>query len=308
MQERNNSDVAEAFLSEKDNVNTSNQENSRQLNFTTENFSIVEMSANDKEALLNNPIFTPSLQRAYEIYNSELNLDYVNILMKSDVGNAAVTAAGGLDSAEYWESNYEYLGTYNSYKFLYSETAYSVSTNNVKPGNVTASFNWGTFLSKTLASAASLITDSSTTTVQIASAIISNIVGSTTTPLSVTYGAASDSSLLTRVQGHIYTRSVFLEDKLDKFSGYAYYYYGSCEQIRLYQFIDAMVPISKRTSTTYNYKGVSGTSSLITHKTPGFDGGSSFYSEILSRYRYTNVYSIYTEAFDPSSIVMSVLS
>lgn len=276
--------------------------------YSNEDCNIVEVPSSEKVELINNPLTAPVLKRACEIANSGVKLNYINLFVLSEKDGTMLNMRGDPDSEAYWESTCNYLCSYNGYKYLYNESAYSIQTNYVKPGNVNSSFNWGTFLQKSLISVASMLTGEASQTRQIASTLISNIVGSTTTPLSVTYGNASDSKLLTAVSGHVYIRTVFLQDKLDKFSGYAYYYYGSTEEMRVYQKLDAMIPTSKRTSTTYNYTPVMASSSVIRYATPGFEGTPNFAAELLRRYRYTNVYSVYSESFDTSSIVMSILS
>ena len=89
-------------------------------------------------------------------------------------------------------------------------------------------------------------------------------------------------------------------------SGYAYYPWGYTEQTRLQQGIEAKYPISKRTSTTYNYNTTSNFGNTRTYSTPGFYGGTTFLSTVLSYYNNTSGYFTYSESINISSVIASI--
>ena len=299
------------FDSSQSNPNRQNDksENKREILYSNNMYDVIKLSDNDRTELFSNYIYKPALQRAREISDSGVTLDYIIIFTNAkSIDGVISNNRGNLDSEEYWESNCEMLPTYNGYKYLYSEVCYAVNTNYVTPGSVNSSFNWGGFLSKTLKSATMMYLGSQHSAIEIGREIVSNIISANSAPLAVTFGSANGSALYTAVRGHVYTRTVFLQDKLDKFAGYAYYYYGGTDEIKVRQYMDASFPIRKRTDTTYDFEQVAGMGPEMCYTTPGFYGTREFAKELLDRYRYSNVYSVYTESLDVASIVMSILS
>lgn len=269
-------------------------------------YTVMELAEEEKVDLFYHPIYKYSMIRGSQIIESGINLAYINIIKPTPTSSRSVTSDS--DSEEYWESECEYFGSRNGYKFLYTETAYRIYTNYVTPGNVTPSFNWVSFATSVVGTVASMAAGSTNRVVQIAETVVSTILGSMEPALSVTYAQAAEGKIEVAIDGHIYTRTVFIQDKLDRFAGYAYYYIGGADQAKVYQLMKAMVPTSKRTSTTYEYTLYTGQSSKKTFNTPGFLPSREICDTYIEYYRMTGAYLTYEETIDPGSLVTSLTS
>lgn len=286
--------------------NENNLNNQLISNFNTD-YSIIELTYDEKNDLFLHPIYKYSMLRGNEIIASGINLEYINILKPTNTSSSRSLVSDS-DSEEYWESECEYFGSRNGYKFLYTETAYRITTNYVTPGNVTSTFNWGDFASSIVETVASMAAGSMNRVVQIAETAVSIMLGSIKPALSVTYEEAADGDIEVAIDGHIYTRTVFIQDKLDRFTGYAYYYIGGADQAKIYQKMMALVPTGIRTSTTYEYTLYQGQSSKLTFNTPGFLPSREICETYIDYYNMTGAYLTYEETLDPGSLITSLIS
>lgn len=147
--------------------------------------------------------------------------------------------------------------------------------------------------------------NSTVTTALVGSDVISNVVNAT--PLKISYGT-SGSYLKIKVSGDIYMRDIFIEDKLNKVSGYDYYKWGRTEQTKLVVKHDAKIPVKKRTDSTYDFSHKTWTSKVYTTSTPGFAGNTTLYKNILYLYQNGVDYSTYNELLDPAKLTTKLLN
>jgi hypothetical protein len=295
------------------NKKTSKESAEDYIRINGEKFRLAEVTVIERTALFNNPVFFSTFSRASQLIESDVRVKninfYINGIPEPEISGVR---SGGIDDPSYWEGICNplesYGGLYNGHKFLYLESSISIETPEVVPGNITSSFNWGTFLSKSAQSFVNMYIGTVSTFVSVAKETISNILGSITTPLSVTYGAASGGYIKTRVVGQLYMRTVLIRDDDDRVPGYAYYSWATTEQTRLQQSVASFAPVSRRTPTTYNYEYESDSSSVKTKSSSGFYGGASFYASVISLYNNYMGYFTHNEILDISSLTSSIIA
>ncbi len=283
--------------SSKDNVN-------EQLHISKDAYEIIEVEKFSKVDIITNPLYKRTFMRVQELVEQGKKVNYINIFLNRP---DAMTLSNDPDDPEYWEEHCVYLGTYNNYKFLYLESALNVESSWVTPGNIGTSLKWNEIAQKTLeAVLGHYVKDRFYKAVKAAANGLSTFFSFFDTPLSVTY-SSSGGYLKAKVSGDLYVRTIFIQDKLDRVSGYAYYDWGSTEQFKAHLKVDAKWPTSVRPGGTYNYEYGTYTYGAQYSNTPGFYGNSTLYSSIISLYENTTGYFTHIETIDVYSIVTSLL-
>ncbi len=290
----------------KDGYNNLNKDTkNEQLHITKNAYEIVEVEKSSKADVINNPLFSGTFARIQELVEQGTKVNYVNIFIKEP---NAMAASNDPNDPAYWEANCQYLGTYNSYKFLYLESAANVESSWVTPGNISASLKWNEIAKKTLEAVLDhYVKGAFYKTVKAVASGLSTFFDFVDTPLSITY-SSSEGYLKAKVSGDLYLRTVIIQDRLDRVSGYAYYNWGTTQQFKANLKIDAKWPTSVRPGGTYNYTTATHTFSAQYSNTPGFYGNSTLYSSILSLYQNTIGYFTHDERIDIYSIVAKLLS
>lgn len=294
-------------------TSASSSQSNEPISLVTNAYTVTEIPSESLVNLLTDPTYSSALMYLVTLAESGANIDYINLYTKenfyfSNGSMSTLSTTSNADSEEYWESNFDYLGTYEGYKFLYSEISAPFSYDEVEPGNLSSAFNWGNFLLSDLTSAATFCLAGQSITANIFSGLILAMFDSISTPLSVTFAQATDSIVRAWSQGVLYIRTIYIQDLLDRASGYAYYPWGTTQQAEIYFGIRAIYPVSQRTSSSYNYESAVGQSEKITVATPRFTPGSLLYSKILEYYELTTGYYTYSEIIDLNTIVYSILS
>ena len=131
---------------------------------------------------------------------------------------------------------------------------------------------------------ADLIQHDMITAVSIAKNATSLILTFDETPQTVNYSPAGG-YVYTCIDGDCYIRDIYIQDKLDKATGTAYYLWGSIEECRLLQAIKAKYPVAKRTTTTYDYVIEMEYGPVVSYKTPGFIYKSTLMATALDCYQ-----------------------
>lgn len=262
---------------------------------------------------LNSIYSTPALRSTY---NQVVDLLGSGIVVRSIkvyfVGSSAdsiekvLERSGNYNDPTYWESLYPEVGTYNGYKMLYGETEIDVETPLLEEDNITSSFQWSTFLSKSIKSLGMMAISGNNTYVTIGLDTVSNMLGSVQSPMSVTYGVGGG-YIKHKVVGTLYVRTIFIRDLDNRVNGYAYYDWGTVEQTKLQQHLESKYPISKRTPTTYNYLNKSGDGIMYTKATSNFYISSGIKQKVYNAYKNTSGYFPYIETLDVLSIVRNII-
>ena len=262
---------------------------------------------------LNSIYSTPSLRSTYR---QVADLLCSGIAVKSIktyfVGSSAdsiekmLERSGNYNDPTYWESLYPEVGIYQGYKMLYGETEIDVETQLLEEDNITSSFQWSTFLSKSIKSLGMMAISGNNTYVTIGLDTVSNILGSVQSPMSVTYGIGGG-YIKHKVVGTLYVRTIFIRDLDNRVNGYAYYDWGTVEQTKLQQHLESKYPISQRTPTTYNYLNKSGDGTMYTKATSNFYISSGIKQKVYNAYKNTSGYFPYIETLDVSSIVRNII-
>jgi len=124
-----------------------------------------------------------------------------------------------------------------------------------------------------------------------------------TPPISVEYSTAGG-YLKAKVSGTLYIRTILIKDVLDRIPGYAYYDWGTTEQLKAKLKIDAKWPIGKRPGGTYEYDTRTYTyEPTYVSNTPGFYGNSTLYRSVIDLYENTMGYFTHNEHIDIGSVV-----
>lgn len=275
-------------------------------------YSINYLSYEQKQSILNLPIYAQTFTRIQEIIDGGTDIKYINIYSSNPdflTGEcSAMSTNGNANDTSYWESNCSSLGTYNGYKFLYSEVSVGVETSEVTPGNISGSLKWSEIAKKAVQAAADhYVKNEFYKVVKAASNSLSTVFSIYESPLAITYSASSG-YVKAKVSGDLYMRTVYIRDDLNRISGYAYYTWGTTEKLSVALRVTAKYPYKKNASGTYEYRYPSYTFLTQNSNTPGYYGNTTFYSSVISLYRNTSGYFVHNESIDVNSIVMSLLN
>lgn len=280
-----------------------------------QNFISTELDESEVESLINNKVFAKTFKDVEELVEAGVIVNNVNFYVDKNIfaensNNESLlgkVTSGDPNDPTYWETFCSYLGSYQGYKFLYLESSIGVETSYVTPKNISTSFNWGAFSSKTFKSIITGVVDSKAKTFAVVINTIQNVFGSFQTPLNITFGSATDSKFMTKVRGDLYNRNVLIRDLDNRVNGYAYYHWGSTNQTRLYQLVELKYPISQRTPTTYNYKIEARVSTVKITSTPGFKGSYTYLEKVYNLYKNGLGYFTLNESLDVKSLITSIL-
>lgn len=297
--------VKDVEVSKNDNDKVTALSQESRLDVDASGYQVTELDLFQKNKILQNELFAGTFENVQSLIDDGVDVSYINLFVKEeyDIPNASTLASNSNDPS-YWESTCNYLGTYNGYKFLYLESAAGVNSSWVTPGNISG-ISWPSIIAKSAKSLIGLTKNGALSTIVVGTDLLSNLF--TSTPLKITYSSAG-SYLKAKVSGTLYMRDVFIRDKLNRVSGYAYYQWGRTEQTKLVVKYDAKYPTKKRTSGTYEYFDGTKTSATHTTNTPGFKGNSTLYQNILNMYNNTSGYFIYAENLNINKLVVKLLS
>lgn len=198
-----------------------------------------------------------------------------------------------------------FFGLYGGYQFLYVEAEVAIDTNFVI-ANLNTNLNWLDIADATIEAICDFAAPDAIDTLSSVAGTMSNLFGfASNPPFSIRYSSAAESSIKSRVDGVLYTRVIYIQDQLDKVSGFAYYSWGLVEEFDYVLEIFTRYPISRRTSTTYNYRE---DTELVpgVFTTPGYHSGTTILRNILTYYNYLG-YVTYDENLDVHSIFSSVI-
>lgn len=275
----------------------------------TDEYEIVKVLEDEKSNYIDNPLFLNTFNYVQELADSGINVNYINLFLQSDLGfkNGATTYSNN-DNPAYWEQNFPSLGTYKGYKFLYSESAVNLNTNEANLNNLVGSLKWDGILKKGFNAVVDYVLNGTVySKIKAVSGTISTILGTFKPALSITYSEAGG-YVRGHVSGTVYLRTILIRDDLDRISGYAYYIWGSTTRMAAKATIETKYPTSKNTSGTYEYDIKVGSTSMQNSNTPGHYGSTELYSHIIELYNNTMGYFTHDERLDVSSMVVSLLS
>lgn len=275
---------------------------------TDDAYTVRCVSPEEKSAMFDNILYTSTLKNAQELMANGIIVKNINFFVVNSPENmTAPMAANDPSDPNYWLSTCTKLGTRNGYQFLYTESMTNVETGWVVPGNLTASLNWQSILQKSIKIAMDrYVKNTVYDTVSLTYDILSTMIDGYTPPLSISYSAGGG-YVKAKVSGTLYQRTIFLEDKLNKFNGYAYYTYGGTQRLASAVKVDTKYPIKQNTSGTYEFAYKTGTSNIKTTSTPGYAGNTTLYDSILSCYNM-NTYVTHVETIDVRQYMTTLLS
>lgn len=298
--------IKESVSSELENAKQASLKN-EPLKVVKNAYTISEISASSKADIINNPVYSSTFSRAKDLIEQGVEISNINFFVNDP---NLMASANNLDDPAYWEENYALFGNYSGYVFRYYESSMKVESGWVTPGNISPSLKWDAIAKKSIETVLDhYVKDVFVGSVRSTLNTLSTFFGMFTAPISVTYGS-SGGSLEAKVSGNLYMRTIFIQDKLDRFPGYAYYKCGSVEMFRSRVGIEATWPISSRPGgTTYNYGYGLRSLDEQTSATIGFYGGSqATLSSMLSLYKNTNGYYQHNERIDHMSIIANLLN
>ncbi len=281
-------------------INSYNTKNNL-LSIVNSDYRIEELSRQKREDVYINPLFSETLLRTQEMIDDGVDVKYINFFVNQE--NAI--NRGNMDDPKYWESQCEYLGSYNGYKFLFLESSVGIETNFVENG-VSNSVSWSKLFGATVKTAVDVFATGYLETINTSFGIISNFSGIRRNPINVTYGE-SRGYVKARVNGDVYLRTILISDNQNRISGHAYYIWGHTEQARIKTDLDIKYPVSKRPGGTYNYENPILSGPYRTLSSPGFYGNSTLYRRIIDLYENKIGYFTHSEQLDLYGTIYDIL-
>lgn len=275
----------------------------------SDEYDIIPLNDEQKQSVLENPIYTSTFERVQEMIDSGLTVKYVNLF--SDPFNVTGTqrASDDQNDTAYWEKKCTSLGTYNGYKFLYLEASSGVETSLVTPGNLSSSLKWGEIAKKSITVVCDhYVKGTFYKAVKAIDDALSTLFNSYGSPLNISYTPSSNQYLKTRVSGQIYLRTVLIRDDLNRIDGYAYYPWGTTEKLEAALRVETKYPSKQNPSGTYEYTYTSYTYPKQATTTPGYSGNATFYKSLIQLYTNTTGYFTHEESIDIRDNIESMLS
>lgn len=275
------------------------------LHISKKGYEIFEVEESLKANIVNDPLYKSIFESLNELIDNGVKVNYVNIYVKE---NPRMTSRNNnLDDPAYWESQCQYLGSYNGYKFLYLESATNVESSWVTPGNIDIKLKWDEITKSSIEALADhYVKGVYYKTARAAYSALSTLFSSFESPLSITY-SESGGYVKAKVSGDLYSRTILIRDKKDRIPGYAYYNWGSTQQFKAYMKVDAKWPVRKRPGGTYEYHQNQETYGPYYSNTPGFYGNTTLYQSIISLYENTQGYFTHVENIDVHKIIANLL-
>ena len=313
IKERSNADLNALALSYngKENNAVYAEDGSNKLCIEKTEYSVYRVTENNIAATVVRPEFANIFNRIYELSKQGVNVNYVNIFLQESAKKA--NSGGDANDPSYWESICPQLcppgGTnvYQGYKFLYLESSVNVDTTPIVAGNI-GGMNWTSIVSKfTKLMADVKVNNTVYQAFSVAYESLSIVFSGFAPPYSVTYSASSG-FLKTWVTGDLYMRTILISDNLNRVSGYAYYDWGHLESFRAKTKVDAKWPVSKTPGGTYIYEtNVKTYSTWRTVSTPGYNGNTTLYANVVFLYENTMGYFRHIETVDVDGIIASII-
>ena len=290
-----------------ENSSLSNSTSNREIIISNNEYNTKMVSQKEKIEMCETPFYVNTLKNAYELTSAGVIVKSINFFVVNKDENNINRGNADPSDPNYWLNTCTKLGTRNGYQFLYTESAINVETDQVVPGNLASTMNWKDIFAKSIKIVADrLVKNKVYDSTTIVYDVLSTIIDGYTPALSVSYSTGGG-YVKAKVSGTVYQRTIFLEDKLNKFSGYAYYTYGATQRLVSTIVTEVKYPIKKNASGTYEYKVLAGTSSAKTTYTPGYLGNTSLYDSILECYK-KNTYVTHEESIDVKKNMTTLLS
>lgn len=273
-----------------------------------DDYQISQLTEPAVEMLFENPLYSSTFNRANELLEQGVIINYINIFASEVISTSSLQASATSDPSDpaYWESRYLSLGTSSGYKFLYQETAINVESNWVTPNNIKSSYKWTSIANYVIKFTIGKTSFKSLKTANVIHSTLSAVFSGYTAPYSVTYGSSSG-YFLAKVSGDLYVRNFFIRDLLGRSPAYAYMDAGTTEKFVAVPKYDIKYPVSKNTSGTYNYKYITrnGASSTVTSE--GFSGPSATLTYLREVYARGAAVWLQTEKIDVRGTISDMI-
>lgn len=200
------------------------------------------------------------------------------------------------------------FGTYNGYKFLFSEMSVEVESDEVTPGNLSSSLKWDVITKKIIsASLNHYVKGVFYKTVKAASDLLSDLFSAYEPALSISYGP-SKGYIKARVSGDLYVKTILIRDDLNRVEGHAYYEWGTTERLAAVVRVSAKYPYKENPGGTYEYRYPSESSSVQQSYAPGYFGNATIYQSIIKLYNNKIGYFTHDELINVDEIVADLLN
>ena len=270
-------------------------------NFENSEYSILRINTNEIQNFVDKRILKDTINKVKSIKGEGLRVNYVTFL-----GNKEFSYSKENDPS-WWESYYKNFGYYGGYKFLYSESSINYSGNSIDLLNNSRSKTWNNIFSSFIELGIDEIVDRYVNrTLKTVIDLFSSIFNREYPRIDISVRNAEgyiDASPHPTVR----IRYVYIEDKLDKIPGHAYYEYGRTQMIDLSTDIYYKLPYRKRPGGwTYDY--ITGSKEFRNvFKNSGFEGPLDFLRSV-KRYYENGTNSIYEENLDWHGLFMEFIS
>ena len=235
--------------------------------------------------------------KGFKVHSVIIVLPYTQDLSASDAADIAQITRGDPSDPNYWIQNTTYWGTYQNQDIRYYFTSFSVSKPKANVGNRPST--WANILSAVAKIAVDRFCEAIFyDTVYKVITDIQSVLGAAT-PVNYTFDSATE-WVKSESVGTLTYKEVVLEDINNKISGYAYYPWGSLQQLQFQTRIEVKYYAGLQNGSPY-YPVVTSPYSNTKYVSSRYYSNKTALFPILRQYYNYVGYSLYSESVDIDS-------
>lgn len=259
------------------------------LNF--ESYSLKKVCFFEASEIIDKNIVEDTYKCVDKILEQGHNVNYITFQINNQ------QRYSNLDDPRWWEDRYKYITSYEGYKFLFSESSINYTANAVDLLSNHESKTWNSIFKSVINIGINETVDYySGHTLNLAIDFFKNLFGYSYPDIRVTVRDANGQIDVTP-NPTVYLRYFYIEDKLQKIPGYAYYEYGRAQMVKFTTNVFYKIPYKKRPGGwTYDYlSGSKVFRGSLSNK--GFYASKEFLEGMI-RYYENGTNSKYEESLD----------
>lgn len=274
---------------------------SGRIEIRTAQLDIMELTSAEREEAFTSGLFTAAFKAMQETIDQGEAINHITLYLPA---GGSIMAVGAVDDPSYWENMFPVLGTYNGYKFLYSEASASRKTPFVEVANLSPSINWSALPGAIIKASIDFFVNQVADNILDTIGTLANFFGIIQPPLPISYGA-SGTYLEYNVSGDLYYRTIYIRDLQNKVPGYAYYQWGLTQRFRGRVTCNPKWAVKPNDGGGYEYFTEYKSGPYLEVKTSGYDEETAPLASILNRYNGAG-YMPHEELLDVQNIIYNM--
>lgn len=274
-----------------------NLDKHNELNFNNNIY--MKVDASTLYSIIDDSVLDDTFKKVEELKNTGNKINYVTFLYNSALND------GDMNNPDWWEKNFEYFDSYGGYRFLYTESAINYSGNTVELLSNNNSQTWSSIFRSVIKLGVdelidNYINDKLTSIIDLFKIIFNNTI-----PTINLTKRDVDGYIDVTPHPTVRLKYVYIQDKLNKIPGYAYYEYGRTQMVELSTNIYYKLPSKKRPGGwTYDY--ITGSEVFNREfRNKGFYGSREFLNGMI-RYYENGTTNKYEERLNWRDIVVTL--